>query len=313
MASNVLYYSSLNPLPLYEVNKVQQAQYMSRYSDDYRFGDSLSSFMTPVDYYQKWTTSDAIVFQFTSNFSTIQVQLMDCNDNPVIIQSAIQKGANKFEPGFYLYEDTLSLAGVTPGFYYVLVTLGGTKQLYSEPLQIFSYLPDSLLFEYSHTLYHGDIIFKTGIMLRFRVEGILKEDAPSSQTTAFIDQQYNPSILTSIPFQTATLVAGHTLGVPTWVAKKINWILSCDNVAIDGKPWARPESEKITEVSLDNQYPLKAYSVRLQEQLNRASKVIGVDVDPNKRLLIAMSVDSTIFGDMVAQAGNNIITVTSLD
>ena len=309
---NQLFYSKLNPVSLYEVSPLQQPQYMSRYSDDYRFIDTLRGYQTKTSYCQKWTTKDVIKLQFTTNFSPVQVQLVNCSDIAIITHNAIQKRANKFQTGFFIYEESMSLASADPGYYYLLVTLGNTKQMFSEPILISDYLAESLLYEYSNTSYHGEIIFETGFSPSFRIEGIIDEDTPSTIRTAYIDQQYNPSTLNAVPYQTATMTVGKDYGVPVWVAKKINWIFSCDNVSIDGKPWAVPESDKLDGPEVDKQYPMKSYSLKLQEGINRQSKIVGVDVDPNKRILMGLSVDSTIFGDVSSQAGNNIITIQQL-
>lgn len=309
--ANQLYYPSLNPIPLYEVSNFQQPQYMSTYSDDYPFKSRLRWEQTVVDYNQKWTTKDTIKFQFLSNFDPIQVQLMDCQDNAIITNNAAQKKANKYLTGYFVYEESMSLAAVSPGVYYILVTLGGATKLYSEPIEITDFLADSLLFEYYNSYYHGDILFETGIVFSFRVEGILNEDAPSVMRTAYLDQHYNPTVLKAIPFRTSTMLVGKDFGVPQWIAYRINWIFSCDNVSIDGKPWAVPENEKMTGNDLDPQYPMKSFSLKIQEAINRASKIVGVDVDPNKKIVIGVALDSTIFGDL-SGTGNNIIHINTV-
>jgi hypothetical protein len=66
-------------------------------------------------------------------------------------------------------------------------------------------------------------------------------------------------------------------------------------------------------IETDPEYPMKPYTLKVQEGINRSSKAIGVQTDPNKRLIISTIMDSTIFGDTSEEAGNNLITIQSVE
>jgi uncharacterized protein (DUF697 family) len=51
--------------------------------------------------------------------------------------------------------------------------------------------------------------------------------------------------------------------------------------------------------------------LKVQEGINRASKIVGVDVDSSKKLLIVYQIDGTVFGDLSEQAGSNLVPIIS--
>lgn len=312
--ANQIYIPFSNPVDFYEVDKAELPQYISRHMDDVWLKDQLEEYETPVRYTQKWRTDDAIPFQYTSNFASIQVQLIDCQQNVILTQVVTQKRINKFISGYYLYENTISLANVPEGIYFILLKLGGgTKRMISEPQEVNNSIPGTLLFEYSNSRYHGDIVYETGIQFAFRIEGKFRNYQPESERTAYIDQKHNPTILNAIPFNTWEIIFGKNKGISDWAARKLNWIFSCDNVRIDGKPYAVVEDSQLDPNEFDPVYKLRSWTLRVQEGYNRASKIVGVEVDTTKRLLVGIAVDSTLFGDLSSQAGNNIINITDIE
>jgi hypothetical protein len=149
--ANQIYIPKLNPIRFYEYPFSQQAQYESKHFDDVPFADQLMSWQTRTTHKQKWTINDTVPFQFEGNFDSIQIQVIDCNETLYHTSVVSKVAANTKIPGFFIYEKHLSLASFAPGVYFFLLTLGGTTQLISEPQQIFSSLPDSLLFEYKNS------------------------------------------------------------------------------------------------------------------------------------------------------------------
>lgn len=311
--ANEIYIPLLNPVEFYEVDKELLPQYMSRHMDDVNFADQLTDYDTHVKYFQKWTTYDAIPFQYQSNFASIQMQIVDCNLNVILTQVATQVRANKFKEGYFVYQNTVSLANVPQGIYFLLMTLGGgSKKMISEPFIVNNDVKETMLFEYSNSRHHGDVI-PTGIQFAFRVEARFDDYRPGVSKTMYQDQRLNPTMLNAIPFNTWQLIIGKDYGVPDWVARRMNWILSCDNVRIDGKPYAPTDDAELEPLDIDPVYPMRPLSIRVQEGYNRSSKIIGVEVDTTKKLLVGIAVDNTIFGDLSSQAGNNIINITDIE
>jgi hypothetical protein len=291
---------------------VELPQYLTKYFDDYWASEQLQPYETNIVYKQKYQTSDTIYLQFESNFASIQLSVIDCDQNVLLTQAATQVRANKYLAGYYVYEITLSLAPFSAGTVWLKLSLGlGSKLMISEPIELAETWPGTVLFQYNNSKYHGDVIFETGIVFGFRCEAVIRRLDPGNERTAYRDQKLNPSTLKVRPFRAWELGIGHRTGVPDWVIDKMNWVWSCDNVLCDGKSFAVLEDSKFEDKEIHNQYPFRHWTLNIQEGINRASKIVGVNVDPSKKLLIVYQIDGTVWGDLSAQAGSNLVPINS--
>lgn len=309
MANNI-YIPRLNPVSFYDRNPNQPLQYSSRHMDDWMFENQHESHAA---YRQKWTVHDNVRFQFESNFAAIQLNVIDCNEQVIVTHNAVQRKINKFIPGYYVYEINFSMGSLTPGVYWFQLVLGGTKKMISEPQEVAEELPNTMLFEYFNSRFHGDVLFETNIRFSFRVEMLMRKFEPGTESTMYRDQRLNPTVLTSTPFRSWELYIGRKSGVPDWVAERINWIFSCDNVLIDGKPYAVLDDSTLEPLENDPGYPLRVFTMQVQEGINRASKIVGVDIDISKKLLIGLPLDSTIHGDLSENAGSSIVIIQGVE
>jgi hypothetical protein len=310
--ANQIYIPFLNPVRFVELDPVQLPQYQTKHFDDYWFKEQLQTYETVVNYKQKYQTSDTIYLQFESNFASIQLSVIDCEQNVLLTQAATQVRANKYLAGYYVYEITLSLAPFSAGTIWLKLDLAlGSKLMISEPIELAESWPNTILFQYNHSKYHGDVIFETGIVFGFRCEGVVGRLEPGSERTFYRDQKLNPTTLKVRPFRAFELGIGHLTGIPDWMIDKMDWIWSCDNVQVDGKSFAVLEDSKFEDKEIHKQYPLRHWALNIQEGINRASKIVGVDVNPNKKLLVVYQIDGTVFGDLSAQAGSNLVPILS--
>ena len=152
------------PVRFYELEATLLPQYLTRHFDDFIDSAQRNEWETQVYYNQKWQTSDTVKFQFESNFSAIQVDLIDCQQNVIIPQAATPVRANQYQPGYYVYENTFSMASVPAGTYWFQITLGGTTVLISNPQQVRTTWPGTILFEYKNSRYFGGVVYETGIV-----------------------------------------------------------------------------------------------------------------------------------------------------
>lgn len=311
--ANELYISFLNGVRFYTVDPAQQGQYQTRHFDDYWAKEQRKNFEMPVDYKQKWQTNDSFPLQYESNFASINLKVIDCNQNTLIDQNAVQVRINKYLPGHFVYENTISWASVPVGTYWLLLTLGGTTQMISEPMEVAEEWPNTILYEYSNSTFHGDIVFETGIVLKFRCESFITRLDPGNDRTAYRDQKMNPTVLKSVPFRVWKLIIGYPTGVPDWVIDLQNWIWSCDNVLCDGKSFAVSENSQFEETEYDKVYPFRSWILNVQEGVNRYSKIVNPEVDPNKKLIVVGMIDSTLFGDTSENAGSNLVPITDIN
>lgn len=310
--ANIIYIPLLNPVKFVELDPVQLPQYLTKHFDDYWASEQLQGYETIVKVKQKYQTSDTIYIQFESNFASIQMQVIDCDQTVLLTQAATQVRANKYLAGYYVYEITLSLAAFSAGTIWLKLSLGlGAKFMISEPIELAETWPGTILFQYSNSKYHGDVIFETGIVFGFRCEAVLRRLDPGNERTQYRDQKLNPTTLKVRPFRAWELGIGHLTGIPDWVIDKMNWIWSCDNVLCDGKSFAVLEDSKFEDQEIHKQYPLRHWTLNVQEGINRASKIVGVDVDSSKKLLVVYQIDGTVFGDLSLQAGSNLVPILS--
>lgn len=310
--ANIIYIPFLCPVRFVELDPVQLPQYLTKHFDDYWASEQLQSYETAVKVKQKYQTSDTIYIQFESNFASIQMQVIDCDQTVLLTQAATQVRANKYLAGYYVYEITLSLAAFSAGTIWLKLSLGlGAKFMISEPIELAETWPGTILFQYSNSKYHGDVIFETGIVFGFRCEAVLRRLDPGNERTQYRDQKLNPTTLKVRPFRAWELAIGHLTGIPDWVIDKMNWIWSCDNVLCDGKSFAVLEDSKFEDQEIHKQYPLRHWTLNVQEGINRASKIVGVDVDSSKKLLVVYQIDGTVFGDLSLQAGSNLVPILS--
>lgn len=311
--ANEIYLPLLNPVRFYEVDPDWQGQYLTKHFDDWWQSEQLKNFETQVYYKQKWQTNDSFPLQYESNFASINLKVIDCEQNIIIDQNAVQIRANKYLPGYFVYENTISWASVPPGTYYLLQTLGGTKQMISEPIEVATEWPNTILYEYYNSTFHGDMVFETGIILKFRCESFITRLEPGNERTAYRDQKMNPTILKSVPYRGFLLQIGYPAGVPDWVIDLMNWIWSCDNVTCDGKSFAVADGAGFEEQEYDKVYPFRSWTLKIQEGVNRYSKIINPEVDPNKKLLVVGMIDSTLFGDTSENAGSNLVPIENIN
>jgi hypothetical protein len=308
--ANIIYLPFLNPVRFVELDPVELPQYLTKHFDDYWASEQLQSFETVVNFTQKYQTSDTIYLQFESNFASIQLSVIDCDQTVLLTQAATQVRANKHLAGYYVYELTLSLAAFSAGTIWLKLSLGlGSKLMISEPIELAESWPNTILFQYNNSKYHGDVIFETGIVFGFRCEAVIRRLDPANERTAYRDQKLNPTTLKVRPFRGFELAIGHLSSVPDWVIDKMNWIWSCDSVQCDGKSFAVLDESKFEDKEIHPQYPFRQWALNIQEGINRASKIVGVDVDSNKKLLITAVADGTIFGDLSEQAGSNLVPI----
>jgi len=311
--ANEIFIPFLNGTRFYEVDPAEQGQYLTKHFDNYWTKEQLRNLETPVYYKQKWQTNDSFPLQYESNFASINLKVIDCEQNVLIDQNAVQVKINKYLPGYFVYENTVSWASIPVGTYYLLLTLGGTTQMISEPIELATEWPNTTLFEYSNSTFHGDILFETGIVLKFRCEAFVTRLDPGNERTAYRDQKMNPTVLKSVPYRGWKLVFGYPTGIPDWVIDLMNWVWSCDNVLVDGKSFAVAENGQFEETEYDKAYPFRSWTLNIQEGVNRYSKIVNPEVDPNKKLIVIGMIDSTLFGDTSENAGSNLVPVENVN
>lgn len=312
---NYVAISELNPTSIVKQDRALIPQYNTKFSDEWLDPETRMPWQTYGRYYQKWQTNDIITWQFISNVAPLKALIYDCK--MMLIQTLIftQKQQNRYLPGMYIYEASLSLVGYTPGRYKIKYTVGDPvlETLEDDYIDVAEKWENTVLIQYKNSRYYGDAIFATGWAPSFRVEGWFKQNAPGSKDEMYIDQVYNSTMLYSDPFKTRKFIIGPSSGVPEWTPDKLIWILGCDDVTIDGKAFTKVEGAKFTEEEIKD-HPFMGWSIDLQDAKRRPSRVFPVDPSiGGKKLLVALNVDTQGFADTTLGSSSNVIQITNVD
>lgn len=142
---------------------------------------------------------------------------------------------------FTVYEFAIDWTTHISGLYYIEISYiddsSVTQVWRSGILQTADNWPGTLVFQYTNSYNNFSGIFSTGIVFNFVCEGNIADYTPAFEDIIYNDQEYNVTKLNSIPRREFTLYIGSVRGfggVPPWVSDKMNWIMACDQIQIDG-------------------------------------------------------------------------------
>jgi len=312
--ANLIILPACLPVRFYKIDQQQLPQYLTRHFDDFTDQVQRKEWETQRFYNQKWQTSDTVKFQYPSNFASTQVDLITCDGQIIIPQAATPVRANTYLPGMYIYENTFSMAAVPPGVYYFRMTLGGSTVYISNPQEVRTEWPGTILHEYKNSRFFGNVVYETGIVFGFRCEAFITRLNPGNERTAYNHQRMNPTVLKSVPFRQWTMAYGKKNGgIPDWVVDILNWVWSHDYVTADGKLFAVADGANFEATEIDKVYPFQEWALSIQDGVNYTGTFVNPVLDVNKRILIAGMVDATLFGDLSENAGSNLVPIINVN
>lgn len=235
------------------------------FRNDWRLG-----FQYPACYIQSVLPTDVIDIQCatTGTYSgTLAVHLTDLTGT-VISAGKLSQIGQTTESTVY---EVLWRNGVFPlaaGCYCVRFKINGFD-LAVAPFRVADNLPDTVLFEVSNDEDEYNTIFGSDRVFHFRTEGVwLPSDVSfQSDDEVFRDQDATLYQLNAIPYETRILTIGGgvgSIGVPNWVARKVNKLLSCSSVIIDGTQYTRSEGTGIERTDIADYWPMYLYKATLE-------------------------------------------------
>lgn len=265
---SAVYLPLLNPIRL-----VQQGSPFVK-----RFAESMADFEDDASYCQPFIVGDIISFQFSTPITApyVYAKLVDTDGNTVFNFTRV---ILELKGGLYYYQYDLHLTSlIREGVYYVtleIMSTGFQANFQSEPLYIYETDPgNTVKIKYSHDQNDFGVLFIVDGQLRatvleFRVEGgfLTENYNPASKDAAFINQNYDVTILNSIPYVTQKLTLGNGYGIPFWMADKINRIFSCIEVQIDGVYYSKLDGAKM-EGKKESIYPMAWWTIDLIRKNN---------------------------------------------
>jgi len=313
---NFIYIPKINPVKFLDANPVANPKYHTKYLDAVFFEDRALPWHQKEGHTQVWQTTDIINLQFSSNFDPIVVQLLDVYDNVLSSFVTVNQIPSRNNPGFFCYGASIALSGLTTGCYRLKLVLGAAG-----PLQEFAYseymyvsadpLLNTILLEYSHYRHHEDVMFETGVVFQYRTAGHVDKFLPGVSQDVYTDQRQNPTVLFARPFNTFEVFFNDEYGATDDEIDLVNRIFSCSSVSIDGKYFTAIEGGKMDFIEVDLARK-RGVKMKLQESINRPSYIMGVDIDPNKKILATVNVDAHTFGDTSGSGAFNSVPVTQI-
>jgi hypothetical protein len=269
----------LNPVKFHKLTPDETAKYLTRHMDDWNFSNTVPAYQIKQNYYQPFQTSDSLELQLESSFTAHTAKIVDGCGVTVQTLTMVQGAESASEPGLFIYEISQSLAAIEPGKYYITINCNDELVLVSEPLEIKVVHEYSICIEYSHSQNKDGLIFETGKKLELRVGGHIFFKEPASKDTSYEDQSFDTTNLDSVPYRIYELYVGGSTGIPPYLIDKINRILGCNSVKIEGIYFAKPEGAKLEAIVADD-YTLKGWTVDLQESENQYSFEFSNDTTP---------------------------------
>jgi hypothetical protein len=99
------------------------------------------------------------------------------------------------------------------------------------------------------------------------------------------------------------------------VINLLDEIWACDHVSIDGKLFGIAEDAEPEFHTLDDslEYPMRGVTYTVEEGINRNSRMFGIDLDTNKKLMATIIVDASVFGDTSNQGSANTVPVINIE
>lgn len=300
----------LNPIKFVIDGNTNLPQYATKHFDDFIFQEQILDWEQPTNYCIKYSTSDIIKLQFHCDSDPVVLIVLDENNEVVTTSTLNWILRNKYDTSMFVYEASISLNSFTAGRYRIKLEVG-TAVAISEWIQVLDDISNTILLEYNNTKFYGNVMFETGIVFGFRVEGSIGKMIPKSKDSLYEDEVLNQTILNSRPFRLFKLSIGGTFGIPDWVADRLNWILGCNNIAIDGKYFCKSDGANLEPKEEEN-YPLRGYLIDMRESIRRDSFILQGTVNTNKKLVIISNIDSKGFGNL-ANASNDVVSIIDIE
>lgn len=224
------------------------------------------SFQQNVDYIPKFLPTDNIQVQYVVKDFTLTPYLKNICTGEVKQLSPVLLLENESEKCYQLTINNSSISSDTEFNLYFASDQDGEK-IKDANFCVCTELPDTILLEYTNRKNVYETIFDGIDRFLFRVEGAFlpQEISFENNTEEFRDQRYVSKILSSTAFEKKTLTLGGGMGVPNWVARKINLIFSLSSVHVEGNPMVRSDGGAVELTEIGKYYPLYIYKIVLED------------------------------------------------
>lgn len=197
-------------------------------------------------YYQRFSTSDAIVLQAINDTSA---------NVTVKAKNSVSGAQTSFTPTKVQlpdgsYASTVQITGLAEGLYTVTMSSGGETFTSNEFEVCDDHLDETILIEYtnsSNETFTGNAFVIGGNQITFylRLQGGFKPGGydPRVEVSTYRTQRQELRVLYSQPYARYQLTIGTANGVPVETVELLNEILSLDTIRIEGVRYVRSDGD----------------------------------------------------------------------
>ncbi len=302
--ANYVYLLDIASIKLVPKNAALDPKFHIKHFSEFLMEDQFLPHQFRKYYAQKYQTNDPLYFQFVSNFGPVTCRLLDKDGNIVVNGVSAAIASTYYSAPFTCYGCSINLAGLAKGMYQVELTVGSNDNevvFVSEPLQIDTDLPGTILIQYSNVENDYGAIFQNGEQFAIRVEGAIDDFKPASNDVVYEDEPANITRLSSTPYRIFKGIFGGEEGIPDWMIDKINRASSCDTVLYDGKQFVKNEGAKWEGKSEDD-YPLKGWNIELREAKARNGLTVENSIPLNNGVTVLYIGETQLFGTLTGDA-----------
>lgn len=260
----------VDPIKRYPLGQQKSAAYNFLHLDEGWFQQQVGFWPFGGNYSQKWQTTDTLNLKFLTNgIGPVVDELIDCTGATILTINYEQVTDNTVPADLIVWRATQSLADVEPGRYWLKTTIGSGTAIIgfiSEPQDVADLWPITHRFEYTDTDNKQAMPFEGGDWVpQFRCEGWIDEYDFVDDGTQYEDQPRNIVNIDSVPYETAMLNLGNEQsGVPPWVHRLVQRVMTLQQVKIDGKAFTRNKGAKWSKTKADGS-PLIWPSLQIRE------------------------------------------------
>jgi hypothetical protein len=166
--------------------------------------------------------------------------------------------------------------------------------------------PNTHLYEYTSSYNKRNTFFNSWGDVMIRVEGQLMPADPDADFTEFEDEEADVTVVHDNPSQKQKLYVGDNLGIPDYLALKLNLITLLDTLLIEGIAYARDKDAKLENVGFRAGYPYSQYSTTVRKAINELGLTVVTDQDVTDNLATSWVIDQQAIG----MDGDGVIDVT---
>lgn len=272
--------------------------------------NNIKPFERNICYFQKWNKADTTLLQITSTITPQDLQVYNFDGITVALTKTWTLKATP-TLGVMVYECLVDFSTLPDGIYYLYLKgqlLNNIFSFISEPINLRTNHPNTLLFTYYNSYNDFDTFFTTNYKASFRCEAGIMDFSPERERAAYVDEIHDVKTLSAIPYRLYKLYIGEAPGVAPWVLDLMNRIFACNHVEINGKQYETNEGSK-WETTRSKGYPLYGGSIEILEAKNTYSNQIASGlITPG--LVTAYNINTNLFG---GPAFNNDVHVVEIE